>query len=66
MEQRPFILNVEDAKNEMIDAVNNISKKYNVPYYFLLPTLADMLAQARNAAKNELEVAKKYDAEKSV
>ena len=58
--KRPFILDVEDARNELVDAINKISKKYNVPYYFLQPTLTTILAQVKNVAQNELEVARQY------
>jgi len=59
--RRSFILDVEDAKNELIKAFNDIIKKYNMPCYFLEPTLQKLTSEAHNIALQELAAARQGD-----
>ena len=61
--QRPLILEIEETKAEIIDCVNNAMKSRNLPCYFVEPIIADIYAQVREGAKNELETAKQKMAE---
>lgn len=54
MEQKPIILRIEDAKQELTQSVNDILQKYGLSCYLIEPTFADLYAQVRASAQNEL------------
>lgn len=56
--ERPLILEIEEAKNELIQCVNKIMQEHQLPCYFIEPVLKDIYIQIQNGAKNELETAK--------
>lgn len=58
MEQKPIILRIEDAKQELIQSVNDILQKHGLSCYLIEPTFADLYAQVRATAQNELAQAR--------
>lgn len=52
---KPLILTIEEAKQELIMAVNTIIAKYDVPCYFIEPTLTSLSNEVRAQAQRELE-----------
>ena len=55
--QKPFILEVDEAKNEIIQVINNAIQVHKLPFYVLDMILSDISGQIREGAKNELAVA---------
>lgn len=58
MENKPLILAIEEAKNEIVQAINNAIQVHNLPCYMVDMILTDMSAQVKTGARNELEMAK--------
>ena len=56
--QRPLILEIEEAKTEIITAVNKALTERGIPCYILSPIIRDIFNQVEAGAKNELEAAK--------
>ena len=56
--QRPLILEIEEAKTEIITAVNKALTERGIPCYILSPIIRDVYTQVENGAKSELEAAK--------
>lgn len=56
MEQvaKPLIMEIDEAKTETLNAVNNILKKHNLPCYLYENIIADVHQQISSLAKNEL------------
>lgn len=63
--QKPFILEMEEAKLEMVQVINNAIQVRKIPCYIVDTLLAEILAQVKEGAKNELEMAKKQVEEQS-
>ena len=57
MENKPFIIEVEEAKNELAQCLNHIVNDKKIPCYFILPTMENLLQQVRAGANNELKMA---------
>lgn len=53
--QRPFILEVDEAKNEIIQAINNAIRVHNLPCCIVDMILSDVYYQVKEGARNELE-----------
>lgn len=65
---KPLILEIEEAKAEIIASINNALQNHNLPCYFLEPIVSALAAQIKEGAKSELEMAKaqmKQDEKKS-
>lgn len=58
MEQKPIIIRMEEAKQELAQCVNDIMRKHGLNCYLLEPTFADLYAQVRATAQNELAQAR--------
>ena len=58
MEQKPIIIRMEEAKQELAQCVNDIMQKHGLNCYLLEPTFADLYAQVRATAQNELAQAR--------
>lgn len=58
MEQKSIILEMEEAKQELIACVNEIMQKHNLNCYLLVPTFADLYAEIKAEAQRELAQAK--------
>ena len=55
---RPFILEVDEAKKELIQVINNAIQVRKLPCYIIEMILTDLYAQIKEGAKSELEMAK--------
>ena len=55
--QKPFILEIDEAKNEIIQVINNAINVHKLPCYLVDMILAPISAQIREGAKNELAMA---------
>lgn len=56
-EQRPLILEIEDAKQEIIQSVNKAIQR-GLPCYVIDMILSEIYTQVKEGAKNELVMAK--------
>lgn len=54
---RPLILELRDAKQEMMDAVNGILQKHQIPCFFMRGILEDILVSVKNIESQELRTA---------
>jgi hypothetical protein len=64
MEQKPFILEVEESKDELVQCVNHIVNDRGVPCYFIVSTLENLTQQVRAGANNELKMALEHSKSK--
>ena len=62
MEKKPLILEIEEAKQELIQCVNDILNKHGLNCYLIEPTFAELYAQVKAGARNELAQAKAQSA----
>jgi hypothetical protein len=58
MEKKPLILEIEEAKIELAQCVNDIMKKHELNCYLLEPAFAELYSQIRMGAQSELARAK--------
>ena len=58
MEQKPLILEIEEAKAELVQAVNNAIQVHKLPCYMVDLILQGIVAQVKEGARQELEIAK--------
>lgn len=56
--QKPFILEMDEAKIEIIQAINNAIQVHKLPFYLVDMILTEIGAQIKEGAKNELTMAK--------
>ena len=56
--QRPFILEVDDAKKEIVQSINNAIQVHGLPMYLVDMILSELCAQVKEGAKQELAMAK--------
>ena len=56
--QKPFILEIDEAKSEIIQVINNAIQVRKLPFYIIDMILSDICSQIKNAAKDELNMAK--------
>ena len=56
--QKPFILEMEEAKLEMIQVINNAIQVRKLPFYLIDTILSEIGTQIKEGAKNELAMAK--------
>jgi len=59
MENKPFIIEIEEAKTELVQCINHIINDRGIPCYFVESMLEGIFHQVKAGAKNELERAKK-------
>lgn len=57
--RRPLCLEIEDARKELTDAVEQISAKHGLPCYLLELILSDVLTRVQNGKRVELAEAQK-------
>lgn len=55
---KPFILEIDEAKKEFIQVINNAIQVRKLPCYIISMILDDLRAQIKDAANSELEMAK--------
>ena len=56
--QKPFILEMDEAKSEIIQAINNAIQVHNMPFYLVDMILSEIIPQIKEGAKNELAMAR--------
>lgn len=56
--QKPLILEIEEAKTELVEAVNKAIQVHKLPCYIVDLILQGIVAQVKEGAKQELEMAK--------
>ena len=56
--QRPFILEMDEAKMEIIQVINNAIQVHKLPCYIVDMILSEIGAQIKEGAKNELAMAR--------
>ena len=61
--QRSIILEMDDAKKELVQCVNNIMHTHNLPCYIIEPMVAELYSQIKAAAQNELAQARANEAQ---
>lgn len=58
MEQKPLILKIEEAKTELVEIVNKAIQVHKLPCYMVDLILQGIVAQVKEGARQELEIAK--------
>lgn len=58
MQQKSIILELEEAKQELVQSVNEIIQKHGLNCYLLEPAFAELYAQVKAMAQQELMQAK--------
>ena len=57
-EKRPLILEIDEAKTEIIQVINNAIQVHGLPCYIVDMILSNISAQVKEGAKNELMMVK--------
>lgn len=60
--QRSIILELDDAKQELIQCVNSIMGNHGLPCYLIEPMFAELYAEIQATAKRELAQAREQEA----
>ena len=55
--EKPLVIEMNEAKMEMMSVINNALQNHKLPCYLIEPMLSELLAQIREGAKNELKMA---------
>lgn len=55
---KPLILELDEAKKELVQSVNEIMQRHGINCYLLEPIFAELYAQVKATAQNELAQAK--------
>ena len=58
MEQKSIILEMDEAKQELIQCVNEIMARHNLNCYLMEPTFAELYAEVKATAQRELAQAR--------
>jgi hypothetical protein len=58
MEQKSIILEMDEAKHELIQSVNDIMHKHGLNCYLMEPMFAELYAEVKAGAQRELAQAK--------
>lgn len=58
MEQKSIILSMEEAKQELIQCVNDIMHRHGLNCYLMEPAFADLYAEVKAGAQRELAQAR--------
>ena len=56
--QKPIILEMDEAKEELIQAINNAIQVRGLPLYIVDMILSELYAQVKEGAKQEIAMAK--------
>lgn len=57
MENKPFIVELEEAKNELAQCLNYLVNEKKIPCYYLVSPMENLLQQVKTGAANELKMA---------
>lgn len=58
MEQKSIILEMDEAKRELVQCVNDILQNHGLSCYLIEPMFAELHAQIKSSAQNELAQAR--------
>lgn len=58
MEKKPLIVELDDAKQELVQCVNDILQKHGLNCYLIEPVFAELYTQIKTTAKQELAQAR--------
>lgn len=64
MEQKSIILEMDEAKRELIQCANDIMQKHGLNCYLMEPTFAELYAEVKAEAQRELARARAQEATK--
>ena len=64
MEQKPIILEMDEAKTELIQCVNDIMQRHGLNCYLMEPMFAELYAEVKAEAQRELTQAREQEAAK--
>lgn len=56
--QKPFILEMDEAKTEIVQVINNAIQIHQLPLYLVDMILSEIYAQIKEGAKQEIAMAK--------
>ena len=56
--QKPLILEIDEAKSEIVKAINNAIQIHRLPCYIVDMILSDVYTQVKDGAKQELVMAR--------
>jgi DNA-binding transcriptional regulator GbsR (MarR family) len=62
---KPLILELDEAKKELVQSVNEIMQRHGLNCYLLEPAFADLYAQIKATAQNELAQARQMEMAKA-
>lgn len=57
-QERPLIIEIEEAKAELVECVNSMMQKHKLPFYFIESILKEVYVQVQMGAQSELEKVK--------
>lgn len=63
MEQKPIILEIDEAKHELVQCVNDILQRHKLSCYLIEPVFSDLYAEVKASAQRELAQARAQFAE---
>ncbi len=58
MNNKPLILEIDEAKTEIIQAINNALQVHNLPCYIVDMILTELRVQVKEGSRDELAVAR--------
>lgn len=58
MEQKPIILEMDEAKRELVQCVNDILQRHGLNCYLIEPMVAELHSQIKASAQQELAQAR--------
>lgn len=58
MEQKPIILEMDEAKQELVQCVNDILSRHRLSCYLIEPMFAELYSQIKASAQNEVAQAR--------
>ena len=65
MEQKPIILEMDEAKQELVQCVNDMLSRHRLSCYLIEPMFAELYAQIKASAQNELTQARAQAAQEN-
>lgn len=60
---RPLVVEIDEAKKELVQAVNNVIQTHAIPFYILDMIVSEIGTQIKEAANAELAQAREQTAE---
>ena len=58
MEQKPLIIEIDEAKQELVQFMNELLRKHGLNCYLIEPMFSDLYVQIKSTAQNELAQAR--------